>query len=69
MGEIIADVELESAADHELAKAGHLEDGEVRRATVRIGVECTAPTAGNGDRATDRIGSRYTAPSSGDGGP
>ena len=37
MGEIIADVELENAADHELVKAGHLEDGEVRRATVRIG--------------------------------
>ena len=44
MGEIIADVELENAVDHELAKAGHLEDREVRRATVRIGVECTAPS-------------------------
>lgn len=54
MGEIIAEIELENAVDHELVKAGHLEDSEVRRAT-----------AGNGDRA----GARCTAPSSGDGGP
>lgn len=69
MGEIVADVELENAADHELVKAGHLEEGVVRRTTVRIGVECTAPSPWDGDRATDRIGARYTAPSSGDGGP
>ncbi len=35
MGEIIADVELENAGDHELVKAGHLPECDVRRAAVK----------------------------------
>lgn len=46
MGEIIAEIELENAVDHELVKAGHLEDGD--RATDRIGARCTAPSSGDG---------------------
>ena len=48
MGEIVAEIELENAVDHELVKAGHLEDREVRRASVRIGTRCTAPSSGDG---------------------
>lgn len=35
MGEIVAEIELENAGDHELVKTGHLREGDVRRATVK----------------------------------
>ena len=56
MGEIIADVELENAADHELVKAGHLEDGEVRRATVRAIVDTGAMMLTLPKNVVDQLG-------------
>ena len=35
VGEIVTDIELANAVDHELARTGHIEEGDVRRATVR----------------------------------
>lgn len=35
MGEIVAEIELENVVDQALVRTGHLEEGDVRRATVR----------------------------------
>ncbi len=42
MGEIKIDIELENAVDHELVKADHLEEGKVRRASIRAIVDTGA---------------------------
>ncbi|MCY3770576.1 MAG: aspartyl protease family protein [Gemmatimonadetes bacterium] len=56
MGEIIAEVELENAVDHELVKTGHLEENDVRRITVRAIVDTGAMMLTLPKNVVDQLG-------------
>jgi len=56
MGEIVVDIELANAVDHELARTGHIEEGDVRRATVRAIADTGAMMLTLPDNVVDQLG-------------
>lgn len=56
MGEIVVDVGLENVGDRELAKAGHLQEADIRRATVRAVADTGAVMLALPEDVVERLG-------------
>ena len=56
MGEIVVDVGLENVGDRELAKAGHLPQADIRRATVRAVADTGAVMLALPEDVVERLG-------------
>lgn len=56
MGEIVVDVGLENVGDRELAKAGHLQEADIRRATVKAVADTGAVMLALPEDVVERLG-------------
>ena len=56
MGEIVVDVGLENVGDRELAKAGHLQEADIRRATVKAVTDTGAVMLALPEDVVERLG-------------
>ena len=56
MGEIVVDVALENVGDRELAKAGHLQEADIRRVTVKAVADTGAVMLALPEDVVERLG-------------
>lgn len=56
MGEIVVDIGLENVGDRELAKAGYLQEADVRRATVKAVADTGAVMLALPAEVVERLG-------------
>lgn len=56
MGEIVVDIGLENVGDRELAKAGHLQEADIRRATVKAVADTGAVMLALPEDVVERLG-------------
>ena len=56
MGEIVVDVGLENVGDRELAKAGHLQEADIRRTTVKAVADTGAVMLALPEDVVERLG-------------
>ena len=56
MGEIVVDVGLENVGDRELAEAGHLQEADIRRTTVKAVADTGAVMLALPEDVVERLG-------------